>query len=425
MTILERFFSSVNKLGPFEKNAKIAVAVSGGSDSLALTYMLNKWASYYGLELHAITIDHGLRQESSSEAQQVQKLMRSHSIIHSIISLKEVFASKKNIQGEARRLRYQKLCEYCNANNIYHLFTGHNQNDEIENFFIRLARGTTLVGLKGIKRKLIKNNVRILRPLLSFTKQELEEHLTNYKLKWINDPSNSNTKFLRVIARNLINSQALLNLSNQTDKKILFNRISRVIKNIQISGKKEDDTLLNFLVRNVIIHPAGYGQMLLDNLDKFSQDLVIRSLALLITTISCEKEYHPRYDSLARIYKNIIQGNFTTSTLGKCFIEIKPKHNCLIVTPEPLKQPTKNSSNYSQYLFNKRYLIDKKLSPNFQNKLNKKNSPHLPANIRKILPEIIDNNGKKTIPFVDNQYYTNNLIEFLPQVSLAENTIND
>lgn len=417
MSILKRFYQSVNKLGPFERNATIAVAVSGGSDSLALTLLLNSWARKNHVKLCAITIDHSLRRESATEADKLHEQLSTLSIDHKIIKLPDNLVPKQNTQEIARKFRYEKLCDFCHKYKIYHLFTAHTLNDEVENFFIRLARGTSLKGLSGIRNKIIMDNVRVLRPLLTFTKQELREYLYDNNLSWFEDPSNFNMKFSRAIARKLVNSSDLLKLSNQESNEVLFYRIHKVINEIVLSQKKEERQILNFLVQNVVIFRSGYGECDLSNIKQIDANIAIRALSLLIVTISATGEHQPRYDSLQKLYQNLLEGKLKHCTLGKCYIEYLKERKMLRISPENTMPP--------EFLY-KRYLIKTKseVKLNYK-KLNKKNAPTLPSRIRKIIPEIELSSRKKIIPFIDNEYYNYLLMEFSPQNSLVESTIDN
>ena len=372
MTILEKFFRTVNKLGPFEKHSNLAVAVSGGSDSLALTILLHKWAVKNGANLFALTVDHLLRSESTQETTELNATLKEQGINHRIITLQAGTIAESNTQEIARDLRYKELCKFCKQNNIFHLFTGHTLDDDVENYFIRLARGTSLLGLTGIKQKSIRDNVRLLRPLLTFTKKELQIFLKENNTTWIEDPSNHNDRFTRVIARNLVNSNEMIRLSNQKDPQIFFRRVANIINETNGVYQNERTGVLNYLLNNATIHPEGIAELNLLSIQECAPSIFIRALSMLITTISPGIEHQPRYESLSKIYKNLIRGDFTNSTLGKCYIKIKPSRNLL-----------------------------------------------------KISPETIFNQKEKNIPFEKNQDYNLDPIKFFPKAGLAENTFDD
>ena len=107
-------------------HSNIAIGVSGGSDSMALTFLLSKWCGENEVNLTAITVDHGLRKESKVEAIQVSKWMADHNINHQILTWQGQKPTA-DIQNEARNARYTLLGEWCIHNNAQHLFLAHHK----------------------------------------------------------------------------------------------------------------------------------------------------------------------------------------------------------------------------------------------------------------------------------------------------------
>ena len=117
-----------------------------------------------------VLVDHNIRKNSSQEALKVKKLLKKNNVnLNIILNTKKIY---KNIQGEARNLRYQKLAEYCKRKKINTLLTAHNLEDQVETFFIRLSRGSGLRGLSGmIPLSKIYNKINLFRPLLDTKKR--------------------------------------------------------------------------------------------------------------------------------------------------------------------------------------------------------------------------------------------------------------
>ena len=139
----------------------IAVAVSGGGDSMALCLLLKEWCTTQGVNLTALTVDHGLRVDSRTEAEQVSRWMMEASISHHILS----WAGEKpttNIQDEARKARYQLMGKWCAQNNIAHLCLAHHQDDQAETFLLRLFRGSGVDGLCAMEKKQIFQQMMVL-----------------------------------------------------------------------------------------------------------------------------------------------------------------------------------------------------------------------------------------------------------------------
>ena len=152
----------------------LAVAVSGGSDSLALAYLTKCYALKNNIKVKYFIVDHKIRKESSLEAKSVKNVLKKIGIESKILIWKGKKPSK-NIQAIARNKRYSLLADECKKNDINYLLIGHHLNDLFENFLIRLVRGSGLNGLIsfGKNTKYKDKNLNILRPLLDFEKNDL------------------------------------------------------------------------------------------------------------------------------------------------------------------------------------------------------------------------------------------------------------
>jgi len=183
------------------KDKSLALAVSGGSDSLCLAYFTKVYASEFGNKIHVLIVDHNLREESYQEALKVKAMLGKRKILSKILSWKGKVPTS-NIQKKARDIRYTMLSNYCLKNKVKYLITAHHGDDQIENFFIRLLRGSGLTGLSSMPVKAKYNsNLKIIRPFLSLEKKDLKYVTLNYFKTYIKDPSNNDEKFLRVRIR--------------------------------------------------------------------------------------------------------------------------------------------------------------------------------------------------------------------------------
>ena len=183
-------------VGPFEPNPHICVAVSGGPDSLALSYLLQRWVSQCNGKLTALIVDHGLRQESKHEAEKVQAWLHQWQIPTQILNWNGEKPHHK-IQEQARVKRYQLLSEWCQQAGIWHLFLGHHQDDQLETLLQRLSHASGVAGLSGMKTSIWLGSTRLLRPLLTIPKARLLATLGQIKHPYITDPSNTNPAFNR------------------------------------------------------------------------------------------------------------------------------------------------------------------------------------------------------------------------------------
>ena len=196
--VFDNNLSGILKVHPL----KVVVAVSGGSDSMALTILTHNWAIKNGIELTALTVDHNLRKESKSEAETVHKWCEKYGIKHQILTYTGPIPTS-NIEAVAREYRYKLLTDFMKKNSINYLFVAHNQDEQCETFFLNLSRGSGVYGLCGMPSISQRFDINIVRPMLLFTKSEIKEFLTSISQDWIEDPSNSDTKYKRVRIRNL------------------------------------------------------------------------------------------------------------------------------------------------------------------------------------------------------------------------------
>jgi tRNA(Ile)-lysidine synthase len=190
------FGACLRALLPDLKSQKnIAVAVSGGGDSLALLWLLSRWSK--DIHLHALTVDHGLRPESKLEAKQVAMWVKEWPhVTHKILKWQGAKPSTK-ISETARTARYKLLTDYCRRQKIDYLFVAHNLDDQAETFLLRLAAGSGLDGLAGMKPVSITNKVILVRPLLKFSHDRLLKSLQQADISHIEDPTNKNESYAR------------------------------------------------------------------------------------------------------------------------------------------------------------------------------------------------------------------------------------
>ena len=188
-------------------NENLAVAISGGPDSLALAFLAKCYSLKNQVKVKYFIVDHKLRQESSLEAKIVKSRLKKVNIDCKILSWNGK-KPLKNVQAIARDKRYSLLVAECKKNNINYLLLGHHMNDLLENFMIRLVRGSGLNGLISLnkKTKYKDQKLDIVRPLLDIEKEDLIHISKKVFNFFIKDPSNINQAFKRTRIRNLLRS---------------------------------------------------------------------------------------------------------------------------------------------------------------------------------------------------------------------------
>lgn len=184
---------------------KLLLAVSGGPDSTALLLLAARWRAKLkrGPELCAATIDHGLRAASAREAKAVAKLAAKLNIPHATLR----WTGKKPITGlqeAAREARYALFVTHAEAIGADALATAHTRDDQAETVLHRIARGSGIGGLAGIRRKRTRGkNLLLVRPFLDLPKSRLVATLKKARIPFASDPTNRDDKYLRARLRKI------------------------------------------------------------------------------------------------------------------------------------------------------------------------------------------------------------------------------
>jgi tRNA(Ile)-lysidine synthase len=344
---MEEFNQLFEKLGPYEESPKLAVAVSGGSDSLALTLSLHQWVKSKNGSLYALTIDHQLRSQSAEESLVVHNWLKSHNIHHTII--KAHILSKNNLASEARQERYKLLTEWCQDNNILHLFVAHTLDDQAENFVIRASRGSGLDGLSHIKYISYKNKVRVLRPFLQISKASLQKFLLSQNHHWIEDPTNVDQDYLRVRARNFLNSNYIEEAS------LMKTRLKNAALHIYEVNQVIYNLVYKFFTSNVKFFPEGYIRVQYNSFLALEKPVALKILAKALIAIG-GLEYTPRLQTLYNIYESL--SNITSSgpnTFCHCQILKEFKNNAFYIISE--SRPFPLSVQNKQFTWRNKLLI--------------------------------------------------------------------
>jgi len=209
-------------------NENFTVAVSGGPDSLALTFLAKIYSVKNFLNVKYFIVDHKLRKNSTTEAKNVKKLLKKFSINLNILTWNGT-KPKKNIQSIARNKRYKLLVNETKKFKIRNILLGHHLDDLFENFFIRILRGSGLNGLVSLDQKTQNEKVNLIRPLLNFDKKDLI-YVSKYIFgSFVEDPSNEDDKFKRIKIRNFLKQLETEGLDR--------NKFLLTIKNLKFSNE--------------------------------------------------------------------------------------------------------------------------------------------------------------------------------------------
>ena len=219
----KEFIKIIEKKYTFEKKPFVAVAVSGGPDSMSLLFLVNAFIKYKKGNLIALIVDHSIRKNSEEEAKYISAYLDKNNINSQILTVDKNKVSKKSM-NEARNNRYDLLTDFCNRNNILHLFVAHHKDDNLETFLNRKIAGSDFYGLRSMSELSLYNKVSLIRPLLNFSKKTLLDYNKINKIKYINDPTNLNLDYTRPIIRNFLKNsdQKTIKAINKDFENILF-----------------------------------------------------------------------------------------------------------------------------------------------------------------------------------------------------------
>jgi len=326
--ILPIYSSFKSQLNSSIKNSKFLIAVSGGSDSLALSALSKTYSEEKKNKVFFVLIDHGIRANSKKEALAVKNLLKKKGILLTILKNKKKIS--KNIQSHARKIRYELLLNYCQKHKIKFILTGHHRDDQIETFLIRLSRGSGIQGLSSMnKMTKLNNRTKLFRPLLSANKEDLVFLAKKYYGKIFKDPSNINQKYLRTNIRSLI---------KQFEKNgIKRDQIINSINNLAATR----DTLNSYITsieKKCLIKKKNAVLITLNIFLLENKDIQLKILSNSLKNIS-KNYYPPRAKKILNLMSRIKLEKEIKATLGGCIIN--KRQNNLIISKEELKKSLK------------------------------------------------------------------------------------
>lgn len=300
------FATLMDRLGPFEPAPRLAVAVSGGGDSLAATLLAAQWAHGRGGRVVGLTVDHRLRANSTAEAVLVGRWLASHGIEHHILPwLGDKPAS--DIQAQARDARYRLIEDWCRQAGILHVVLAHHLEDQAETFMLRLARGSGVEGLAGMAAIRHGAHLRWLRPCLALSKGRLQATLGQWDQDWVEDPSNDDPRHARVRWRRLMPVLAAEGLNPE--------RLGQTAQAMARARDALETDLALSMVRHVKLFPAGYAEIAPRTWLDCDDDLALRLLARLLRSLGGEP-VSPRLERTQALLARLRHGH--GGTLSGC-----------------------------------------------------------------------------------------------------------
>ena len=305
----ESALTYLNFKSNLKKNSQksYVVAVSGGPDSLALVALSKMYSEEENKRFFYVLVDHNIRKNSKIEATKVKKLLKKNQIDLIILTNKK--RVDKNIQSNARDIRYEKLVNFCRNKKIRILLTAHHLEDQVETFLIRLSRGSGLKGLSSMKRiTKIDSKVFLLRPLLDIKKKDLIRISKCTFKKYIKDPSNKDNKFLRTKIRSLENPLKKSGIN--------YDQIYKSIKNLA-SSEVVLEKYLKKISKELVKKKKGSIEVNLNRFNKLDNEIKLRLINQFIKTLK-NNYYNVRSKKVVNLIANLLMKKFNKSTLGGC-----------------------------------------------------------------------------------------------------------
>ena len=337
----EHFSGEMGRLiGPDFPN-HLALAVSGGGDSMAMLALAHAWARPMGVQLWVVTVDHGLREESADEAKMVAQECEALALPHA--TLKWNWDGQGNVQDAARRARIGLIDRW--RRGIEHVLFAHTQDDVAETLLMRLARGSGLEGLASMsdKQRIVRRSIPLpepdlrdgkthkerpvetlsssqgfwqIRPLVSVSRADLRHYVKTLKVPYVDDPSNTDPRFDRVRVRQAIET---LGLDRQRLTKTA-NQLRRSEK--AVTARARD--VAQKVARLDVWPDLPTGDILFDR-DTFATvelDTQLRLLAAALMWVS-SADYRPRVTPLEALLDRILGGGGGTLHGCQVFVDAR------------------------------------------------------------------------------------------------------
>jgi tRNA(Ile)-lysidine synthase len=309
-------------LRPLGDFPALALAVSGGADSMALMRFTRVWLDDFRQsprpdgtppKIFVLTVNHGLRAEAAAEAEFVSREAARLGFPH--VTLEWTGCKPKTgVQAAARAARYNLMTAFARANGCEAVVTAHQLGDQAETLFMRLARGSGLDGLAAMTVRSYwtppgaREGVAILRPLLSVPRSRLAASLAAAGARWIEDPSNANERYERTLTRRSLGG---------AETPLRPEALALSARRLGRARETLEAVSFAFIQRTVRLHPAGFGEIDLAELRKAPAEIGLRTLLYMCAAFG-ERFGQPRLERVEAAYERLAGPAPSGFTLGGC-----------------------------------------------------------------------------------------------------------
>lgn len=306
---------------------RLISAVSGGPDSMALARLAGDYAARAGAVHGALVVDHGIRPDSAAEAARVGARLGALGIAARVLTVSDL-APASGLQEWARNRRYERLLDEARKAGAC-LLLGHHGGDQAETVMMRLARGSGLAGLAGMRGVTLRHGVPVLRPLLHADRDAIAGYCARLGLAFETDPGNEDSRFDRVRCRRALTRMNMAGLAVPAQ----LNRLAT------LAGAIDDSLLRALHIHGLPSRPGAAGQAVLPpGLLALAPLARSRALAWVIRLVA-SPPHGPSQDSLRRLGARLAEGR--ASTLGGA--RFAPADDGWLVTAEIGRSPPRRS----------------------------------------------------------------------------------
>ena len=301
----DAFASSMRALN-LDTADSFITALSGGPDSTALACLADFYARSHGKHHQAVIVNHNIRPNATIEAARVSQRMKNRAITSQILTIAGK-APKTGLQNWARNQRFRALTKFARQRGAV-LLVAHHQADQAETVLMRLAHGSGVVGLVGMRGLTKRDAVPVARPLLEWRADDLVDLLGLLGCGYEDDPSNQNRQFERVQMRGFLSNAAACGLP-LTDSALRLGRA------MQALADHLDTASLTLWQEATCLFPTGHAVIDMDKLSKLPQSAWMYRVRQLIRQIG-GRLYGVSDLAMSGLYKRLLAGQ--NSTLGGC-----------------------------------------------------------------------------------------------------------
>jgi tRNA(Ile)-lysidine synthase len=287
-----------------------------------------------------LTVDHGLRNDSARDTKKVATWAKKAGLAAHVLTWRGR-KPKKAIEAAAREARYRLMGDFLAKNRIATLFVGHNLDDQVETFLLRLARGSGLDGLSGMTAVAPWPvpgfaQLRVARPMLGLSRDDLRAYLSALDQPWLDDPMNEDAAFDRVKIRK---ARAALSKAGLAPARIAAaaSHLARARESLEIMTEAVLKRVARASEQGILLDVAA--------LKAAPREVGLRSLAAVLMRIG-EQAYRPRFESLERLFDRITgAGLGGGATLHGCQLRPLPKNSTPFGILVSREKPRKTGSS--------------------------------------------------------------------------------